>query len=88
LTTKIGRHTRNNSISWNGGQSAARAKFAWNTSRHAALPTSPSFYERARGSYLAAEQKAAYRKSDPQTYRAQTPKQRRISKLDVAQKRS
>jgi hypothetical protein len=42
------------------------------------------FYERARGSYLAAEQKAAYRKSDQQSFRAQTPKQRRISKLDVA----
>ncbi|WP_038934313.1 AIPR family protein [Bradyrhizobium japonicum] len=42
------------------------------------------FYERARGSYLAAEQKAAYRKSDQQSFRAQTPKQRRISKLDLA----
>ena len=42
------------------------------------------FYERARGSYLAAEAKAAYRKSDQQTFRAQTPKQRRLSKLDVA----
>jgi hypothetical protein len=42
------------------------------------------FYERARGSYLAAEAKAAYRKSDQQTFRTQTPKQRRLSKLDVA----
>ena len=42
------------------------------------------FYERARGSYLAAEQKSAYRKSDQQSFRAQTPKQRRFSKLDVA----
>lgn len=42
------------------------------------------FYERARGSYLAAEQKAAYRKSEQQTFRAQTPKHRRLSKLDVA----
>jgi AIPR protein/Abortive infection phage resistance protein N-terminal domain len=42
------------------------------------------FYERARGSYLAAEQKAAYRKSDQQTFRAQTPKNRRLNKLDVA----
>lgn len=42
------------------------------------------FYERARGSYLAAEQKAAYRKSDQQSFRAQTPKHRRLSKLDVA----
>ncbi len=42
------------------------------------------FYERARGSYLAAEQKATYRKSDQQTFRAQTPKQRRFNKLDVA----
>ncbi|MFK4536374.1 hypothetical protein ABIA00_004557 [Bradyrhizobium ottawaense] len=42
------------------------------------------FYERARGSYMAAEQKAAYRKSDQQSFRAQTPKQRRLSKLDVA----
>lgn len=42
------------------------------------------FYERARGSYLAAEQKASYRKTDQQSFRAQTPKQRRFSKLDVA----
>ncbi len=42
------------------------------------------FYERARGSYLAAEQKAAFRKSDKQAFRLQTPKQRRFSKLEVA----
>jgi hypothetical protein len=42
------------------------------------------FYERSRGSYLAAEQKAAYRKTDERTFRQQTPKQRRLSKLDVA----
>ena len=42
------------------------------------------FYERARGSYLAAEQKAAYRKGDQKAFRQQTPKQRRFSKLDVA----
>jgi hypothetical protein len=42
------------------------------------------FYERARGSYLAAEQKAAYRKNDQKSFRLQTPKQRRLSKLDVA----
>lgn len=42
------------------------------------------FYERARGSYLAAEHKAAYRKTDEKTFRQQTPKQRRLSKLDVA----
>lgn len=42
------------------------------------------FYERARGSYLAAEQKAAYRKTDQKAFRAQTPKQRRLSKLDLA----
>lgn len=42
------------------------------------------FYERARGSYTAAEHKASYRKSDQTAFRAQTPKARRISKLDVA----
>lgn len=42
------------------------------------------FYERARGSYLAAEQKAAYRKNEQKSFRLQTPKQRRLSKLDVA----
>lgn len=42
------------------------------------------FYERARGAYLAAEQKAAFRKNDQKTFRQQTPKQRRLSKLDVA----
>ena len=41
------------------------------------------FYERARGSYLAAEQKAAYRKSERNSFRAQTPKNRRLGKLDV-----
>ncbi|RWP10972.1 MAG: AIPR protein [Mesorhizobium sp.] len=42
------------------------------------------FYERARGSYLAAEQKAAYRKTEQQTFKTQTPKNRRLSKLDLA----
>lgn len=42
------------------------------------------FYERARGSYLAAEQKASYRKSDEKIFRNQTPKHRRLSKLDIA----
>jgi hypothetical protein len=42
------------------------------------------FYERARGSYLAAEQKAAFRKSEQQAFRLQTPRQRRLSKLDMA----
>lgn len=41
------------------------------------------FYERARGSYLAAEQKASYRARDEQAFRAQTPRTRRLSKLDV-----
>ncbi|MGM4924508.1 AIPR family protein [Tardiphaga sp. 804_B3_N1_9] len=42
------------------------------------------FYERARGSYLAAETKAGYRKSDQQAFRTQTPRQRRLGKIDVA----
>ena len=42
------------------------------------------FYERARGSYLAAEQKATLRKSEQQAFRRQTPKQRRLTKLEVA----
>jgi hypothetical protein len=42
------------------------------------------FYERARGAYTAAEQKAGFRKTDQKTFRTQTPKQRRLSKLDVA----
>ncbi len=42
------------------------------------------FYDRARGSYIAAEQKAALRKTDSKSFRQQTPKHRRISKLDVA----
>lgn len=42
------------------------------------------FYERARGSYTAAEQKASYRKTEQSTFRTQTPKNRRLSKLDVA----
>ncbi len=42
------------------------------------------FYERTRGLYLAAEQKAAYRKTEQKTFRQQTPKQRRLNKLDVS----
>lgn len=42
------------------------------------------FYERARGSYLAAEQKASYRAKDEQAFRGQTPRTRRLSKLDLA----
>lgn len=42
------------------------------------------FYERARGSYLAAEQKASYRAADAHAFRASTPKSRRLSKLDLA----
>ena len=42
------------------------------------------FYERARGSYLAAEQKAALRVSEQKAFREQTPKSRRFGKLDLA----
>ena len=42
------------------------------------------FYERARGSYLAAEQKAALRASEQKAFREQTPKSRRFGKLDLA----
>lgn len=42
------------------------------------------FYERARGSYVAAEQKASLRKTDQKVFRQQTPKQRRFNKLDLA----
>jgi len=42
------------------------------------------FYERARGSYLAAEQKASYRAKDDQAFKSQTPRSRRLSKLDLA----
>ncbi|GAB2507487.1 AIPR family protein [Lysobacter humi (ex Lee et al. 2017)] len=42
------------------------------------------FYERARGGYLAAEQKAALRATELKAFRAQSPKARRLSKLDLA----
>ncbi len=42
------------------------------------------FYERARGSYGAAETKASYSKSQQRKFRAETPKQRRFSKTDLA----
>jgi hypothetical protein len=42
------------------------------------------FYERARGTYVAAEQKASLRKTELQSFRGQTPKSRRLSKLDMA----
>ena len=42
------------------------------------------FYERARGSYLAAEQNASYRAKDDQAFKSQTPRSRRLSKLDLA----
>ncbi len=42
------------------------------------------FYERARGSYGAAEAKAALRANDRQRFRRETPKERRFSKTDLA----
>jgi hypothetical protein len=42
------------------------------------------FYERARGSYGAAETKASYSKPQQRKFRAETPKQRRFSKTDLA----
>lgn len=42
------------------------------------------FYERARGSYGAAEAKASYSKLQQRRFRAETPKQRRFSKTDLA----
>ncbi|WP_296104688.1 AIPR family protein [uncultured Agrobacterium sp.] len=42
------------------------------------------FYERARGSWLAAEHKASYRSTEQRAFREQTPKSRRLSKLDLA----
>jgi len=42
------------------------------------------FYERARGSYGAAETKASYSKAQQRKFRAETPKQRRFSKTDLA----
>lgn len=42
------------------------------------------FYERARGSYGAAEAKTSYSKAQQRRFRAETPKQRRFSKTDLA----
>ena len=42
------------------------------------------FYERARGAYAAAEQKASLRATDQRSFREQTPKSRRLGKLDIA----
>jgi hypothetical protein len=42
------------------------------------------FYERASGSYGAAESKSAYSKTQLKRFRAETPKQRRFSKTDLA----
>ncbi|MBG6080831.1 AIPR family protein [Rubrivivax gelatinosus] len=42
------------------------------------------FYERARGSYGAAEAKAALRANDRQRFKRETPKERRFSKTDLA----
>lgn len=42
------------------------------------------FYERARGSYGAAEAKSAFSKAQQRRFRAETPKQRRFSKTDLA----
>lgn len=42
------------------------------------------FYERARGSYGAAEAKAAPKASDRQRFKRETPKERRFSKTDLA----
>lgn len=42
------------------------------------------FYERARGSYGAAEAKAALKASERQRFKRETPKERRFSKTDLA----
>jgi hypothetical protein len=42
------------------------------------------FYERARGSYGAAETNASFRASEKRRFAAETPKQRRFSKTDLA----
>lgn len=42
------------------------------------------FYERARGSYVAEEAKASLRARDRQKFKAETPKERRFSKTDLA----
>jgi AIPR protein len=42
------------------------------------------FYERARGSYGAADAKAALKASDRQRFKRETPKERRFSKTDLA----
>jgi hypothetical protein len=42
------------------------------------------FYERARGSYSAAESKASSRAADKRRFASETPKQRRFSKTDLA----
>lgn len=42
------------------------------------------FYERARGSYGAAEAKAALRANERQRFKRETPKERRFSKTDLA----
>jgi hypothetical protein len=42
------------------------------------------FYERARGSFGAAEAKAALKASDRQRFKRETPKERRFSKTDLA----
>ena len=42
------------------------------------------FYERARGSYGAAELKASFRAGEKRRFASETPKQRRFSKTDLA----
>ncbi len=42
------------------------------------------FYERARGSYGAAELKASFRAAEKRRFAAETPKERRFSKTDLA----
>ena len=42
------------------------------------------FYERARGAYLAAEQKAALKASEKKLFQKQTPKSRLLKKVDLA----
>jgi hypothetical protein len=42
------------------------------------------FYERARGSYGAAESKASFRAAEKRRFASETPKQRRFSKTDLA----
>jgi hypothetical protein len=91
----LSRMVANISKSANSQNTVQPADFSANDPFHVAVESLASntwlqngkgrwFYERARGSYGAAEAKAALKPSEKQRFKRETPKERRFAKTDLA----